>query len=64
MIKKILFLFVCAVYLASDDIVRSEKTSFYKIYKDIVISEPTSTPSKICGNKATIKRGFLSLVNP
>mgnify|MGYP001296751696 CR=1 FL=1 len=64
MIKKILFLFcLCGLSCTSDDIIRSEKTSFYKIYKDIVSSEPTSTPSKELMKKQSYDKAWLSKFN-
>ncbi len=64
MIKKILFLFsLCGLSCTSDDIIRSEKTSFYKIYKDIVSSEPTSTPSKELMEKQGYDKAWLSKFN-
>ena len=64
MIKKILFLFcLFGLSCTSDDIIRSEKTSFYKIYKDIVLSEPTSTPSKGSMKRQGYDKAWLSRFN-
>ena len=64
MIKKILFLFcLFGLSCTSDDIIRSEKTSFYNIYKDIVVSEATSTPSKDPMKKQVYDKAWLSRFN-
>ena len=64
MIKKILLLFsLCGLSCTSDEIIRSEKTSFYKIYKDIVMSNPTSNPSKEVIGKQGYDKAWLSKFN-
>ncbi len=64
MIKKILFLFcLFGLSCTSDDIIRYEKTSFYKIYKDIVVSEPTSTSSKDSMKRQGYDKAWLSRFN-
>ena len=64
MIKKILFLFfLCGLSCTSDDIIRSEKTSFYKIYKDIVASKPATNPSEKPTEKKIYDKAWLSKYN-
>ena len=64
MIKKIsLLLFLCGLSCTSDDIIRSEKTSFYKIYKDIVTSKPATNPSEKPTEKKVYDKAWLSKYN-
>ena len=64
MIKKILLLFfLCGLSCTSDDIIRSEKTSFYKIYKDIVASKPATTPLEKPTEKKVYDKAWLSKYN-
>ena len=64
MIKKILLLFfLCGLSCTSDDIIRSEKTSFYKIYKDIVASKPATNPSEKPTEKKVYDKAWLSKYN-
>ena len=64
MIKKLLFLLsLCSLSCTSDDIIRAEKTSFYNVYKDIVVSEPGSTRSKELVAKQIFDEEWLSKFN-
>ena len=64
MIKKILFLFcLFALSCSSDNIVHSEKTSFYNIYKRIIIREGTVTSLKEKSEKNMYNRVWLSKFN-
>ena len=64
MIRKLLLLFsLFALSCSSDNVVRSEKTSFYNIYKSIIIGESTVTPSKEKSKKKLYDRVWLSKFN-
>jgi hypothetical protein len=64
MIKKILlFLSLFGISCTSDDILRSEKTSFYNIYKDIIIRDTSSTEKLRKNQKKIYDRAWLSKFN-
>jgi hypothetical protein len=64
MIKKILlFLSLFGISCTSDDILRSEKTSFYNIYKDIIIRDTSSTEKLGKNQKKIYDRAWLSKFN-
>ena len=62
---KIIFLlfFLFCLSCSSDEIVRTEKTSFYKIYRNIIISDPASTPEKVKNEKIRYDQEWLSKFN-
>ncbi len=65
MIKKILFLIsLCGISCTSDEIIRSEKTAFLKIYKDILVSDPAIDSSKkTTMEKQSYDKAWLSKFN-
>ena len=64
MIKLICFLlFLLGISCSSDNIISSEKTSFYNIYRNIFISGSTSTSKKIEKEKKVYDREWLSKFN-
>ena len=64
MIRKLLFLFtLLCVSCSSDSIISSEKTSFYKVYKDIIYSRGYSTSSKDKKEKTVYNKAWLSKFN-
>ena len=64
MIKVIFFLlFLFGLSCSSDNIISSEKASFYNIYRNIFISAPTSTSEKIEREKKVYDREWLSKFN-
>ncbi len=61
MIKKIfLIFFLFCISCSSDDIIRSEKTSFYNIYKNLIIKEQQPTVSKVSKKEFSNNRRWLS----
>ena len=62
---KIIFLLFSLICLScsSDEIVSTEKTSFYKIYKDIIIRDSASTPEKVKNKKRRYDQDWLSKFN-
>ncbi len=61
MIKKILILIsILGISCTSDDVIRSEKNSFYNIYKNIIIKENSSDPEKLEYKKTVYNREWLS----
>ena len=64
MIKKFFLLFfLCGLSCSSDEIIRSQKSSFYDIYKNIIIKETPSKPIKESKKKLVHDRGWLSKFN-
>ena len=64
MIKIVFFLFLLfSLSCSSDRIIRSEKASFYNIYKNIFINKPTSSSTKIKNEKKVYDRAWLSKFN-
>ena len=64
MIKVIFLLFfLFCLSCSSDEIVSTEKTSFYKIYRNIIISDPASTPEKVKNEKIRYDQEWLSKFN-
>ncbi len=64
MIKIIFFLlFLLGLSCSSDSIIRSEKTNFYNIYRNIFISDPTPTSKKIEQEKKVYDREWLLKFN-
>ncbi len=64
MIKKILLLLsLFGISCTSDDIVRSEKTSFYNIYRDIIIRDSSSNEKLAKNQKQVYNRAWLSKFN-
>ena len=61
MIKKIfLIIFLFCLSCSSDDIIRSEKTGFYNIYKNLIIKEQQPTVSKVSKKQFSKNRRWLS----
>ena len=61
MIKKtFLIFFLFCLSCSSDDIIRSEKTSFYNIYKNVIIREQSHTVSNVSSEKTSHDRKWLS----
>ena len=61
MIKKFLILFsLCGISCTSDNILRSEKNSFYAIYRSIIIRENNSSSIKVKNRKTVYDRDWLS----
>ena len=61
MIKKILILIsLSAISCTSDDVMRSEKSSFYNIYKSIILKENSSDQEKLEIKKTLYNREWLS----
>ena len=61
MIKKILFLLsLLCLSCSSDNIISSEKTSLYNVYKDILKRKPEPSPSKGVNDKTVYDRAWLS----
>ena len=61
MIKKIMFsVFFLGLSCSSDKIISTEKASFYKIYKDIVIKESTPSQAKQIKKKKVYDKVWLS----
>ncbi len=64
MIRKVLFLIsLLGLSCSSDSITHSEKTSFYKIYKDIVISKPVPPQPQQTKEKKIYDKAWLSKFN-
>ncbi len=64
MIKIIFFLFsIFFLSCSSDEIISTQKTSFYNIYRNIIISRPASTTEKIKKEKKTYDSRWLSKFN-
>ena len=64
MIKKIFFL--CSLFFlscTSDNVIRSEKASFYNIYKNIIFHDPPVTSQKVSKHKEIYDREWLSKFN-
>ena len=62
--KKILLVFSFFVFsCTSDEVLRSEKTSFYNIYKDLVIRNTSSNSTAVETEKAVYDRKWLSKFN-
>ena len=52
--------FLFSLSCSSDDIISSEKKSFYNIYKDIVVRKATPSPPKKSKNKKVYDKAWLS----
>ena len=64
MIKKIIFLLsLFCLSCSSDNIIRSEKTDFYNIYKDIIIRSSAPSIENKGGNNKVYNREWLSKFN-
>ena len=64
MIKTTLFLiFILGLSCSSDDITHSNKTSFYKLYKDIVIRNSVPVKPKQTKNEKVFDKAWLSKFN-
>ena len=62
--KKFLIFFLFCLSCSSDDIIRSEKTSFYNIYKNLIVKEQAPTISNVSKKKfQTTENGFQNLNN-
>ena len=62
--KKILLVFSFFVFsCTSDEVLRSEKTSFYNIYKDLIIRNTSSYSTAVETEKAVYDRKWLSKFN-
>ena len=48
---------------SSDSIISSEKTLLYKIYKDVIMTRPASSPSKDINEKTLYDKAWLSKFN-
>lgn len=64
MIRKI-FLLIALVGLSctSDEVIRAEKTSFYNIYRNIIVSEPSNSSKVVRSQKKVYNRDWLSQFN-
>ena len=64
MIKRFFLLFFLFCFsCSSDGIISTEKTSFYKVYRNIIFSDSNSTPEKVKNEKKTYDREWLSKFN-
>ena len=64
MIKKIMFsVFLLGLSCSSDNVITTERVSFYKIYKDIVINKSTSSEAKRIKKKKVYDKVWLSKFN-
>ena len=61
--KKFFLFFLFCLSCSSDTVTRSEKASFYNIYKNIIISESTAIPQKVKKKKKVYDREWLSKFN-
>ena len=58
--KKFLIFFLLLLSCSSDDIIRSEKTSFYNIYKNLIVKTQGPTVSNISKKEISNDRKWLS----
>lgn len=64
MIKKIMFsVFLLGLSCSSDKIISTEKESFYKIYKDIVVKKSTPSQAKQIKREKVYDKAWLSKFN-
>jgi len=61
MIRKSFLLFaLVGLSCTSDDVIRAEKTNFYNIYKNIIVSERSNDPKIVKNKKKVYDRDWLS----
>ena len=58
--KKFLIFFLLLISCSSDDIIRSEKTSFYNIYKNLIVKKQGPSVSSISKKEISNDRQWLS----